>query len=61
MNDSAPTNLQTLKPKMPSEIHGPSSRNATSKTLDCSPPQFFPKNSIHFKTKCPRNFKAPAL
>ncbi len=34
VNENAPAHLQTLKPKMHSEIHGASTRNATSKTLD---------------------------
>ncbi len=34
VNENAPAHLQTLKPKMHSEVHGASIRNATSKTLN---------------------------
>ncbi len=33
VNKNAPAHLQTLKPKMLSEVHGVNTRNATSKTL----------------------------
>ncbi len=34
VNENAPAHLQTLKPKMRSEVHVASIRNTTSKTLD---------------------------
>ncbi len=34
VNGNALDHLQTLKPKMRSEVHGASTRSATSKTLD---------------------------
>ncbi len=34
VNENAPAHLQTLNPKMFSEVHSASTRNATSKTLD---------------------------
>ncbi len=33
-NENAPAHLQTLKPKMCREVHGASTRNANSKTLN---------------------------
>ncbi len=40
VNENAPAHLQTLKPKMHSEVHGASTRNPTCKTLDQPKVQF---------------------
>ncbi len=34
VNENTPSHLQTLKPKLYSDVHGASIRNATSKTND---------------------------